>query len=150
MMNDRVPAYETLGEYDVLPPERVNAMPKWSSKRLYPPSHMLRVELREVLRPFLSDESDYTWACDRYEYRVAVVKFAQARAYGPPRAYPGEFILERRWSDDGKPFTEVEFAAVAQQADDTWPWWPYLGGREGIDATIVALRKHLHSMRRWG
>ncbi len=48
--HDRQPAYQSLHGYRVASSDAVNAMPRWKGQRwLYPPSHLLRADLREPL-----------------------------------------------------------------------------------------------------
>jgi hypothetical protein len=63
---------------------------------------------------------------------------------------PGEFIGELRWYSGDGPDAEADFRATAAQAPESWPWWPLVGGRDGLDDTLLALRETLEQMRRWG
>jgi hypothetical protein len=127
LTRDLLPAAVALREYTVASAEVVNAFPRWSGQRwLYPPSHLLRADLREVLRPILSDDDDYRWANDRYEYRVALTQYQlEPRPGGYARCTPGEFIGTspfggRQWAG-GQLLAETDFRAVAGQAGDDWP-----------------------------
>lgn len=148
---DRRPAYEVLDEYLVAPGEAVNAMPRWNGQRwLYPPSHLLRADLREPLRAYLSDEGDYRAASDRYEYLLAVLLHSVPAPYGGSRANPGEFIGERSWRPDARRLAEVDFLERAGQAPDDWPWWPIVGGRDNVHSYVSGLSEALNAMRRHG
>ena len=134
----------------------MNAFPRWSGQRwLYPPSHLLRADLREVLRPILPDDDDYRWANDRYEYRVALTQYhLQSRPSGYARCTPGEFMGTspfggRQWAD-GQLLTETDFRAAAEQAGDDWPWWVVLGSLAGMDTTLTGLGLELAAMVRSG
>lgn len=147
----RRPAVHALHDYDVLGSDVVNAMPRWGGQRwLYPPSHMLRADLREVLRPALPDGDDYTWASDRYEYRVALLQEAESSLLGRSLAAPGEFMGDYQRQADGGPLAEADFQTLADQAAGDWTWWRVVGGREGIADSLARLRRTLEAMRRWG
>lgn len=68
----RRPAYEVLDEYSIASEEVVNAMPRWGTRWLYPPSHLLREDLRGALSVYVP-AGEYRAACDRYEYLLAVL-----------------------------------------------------------------------------
>jgi hypothetical protein len=122
---------------------------------LYPPSHLLRADLREVLRPILPDDEDYRWAHDRYEYRVALAQYhLEPRPAWLARCTPGEFIgttvFAGRQLVNGQSATETDFRTTAAQADEDWPWWPTVGGADRVDTTLVGLRRELAGMARNG
>jgi hypothetical protein len=145
----RLSSVEALHGYRVLSPDFINSMPRWSgNKWLYPASHMLRADLREILREVLPDEDDYKWVSDRYEYRVAVVQHTTLNGFSQRQATLGAFIGEWQWDADGRPHSEVEFQSAADQADDHWAWWPIVGGPTGIADTLSALRETLQQLRR--
>jgi hypothetical protein len=149
--HDRQPAYEALNEYRVASPDAVNAMPRWNGQRwLYPPSHLLRADLREPLRPYLPDEEDYRAACDRYEYLLAVLRHSLPSPFGGSSALPGEFIGERSWTRDARRQAEVDFLETASTASDDWPWWPMVGGRDNLDTYVGELSEALNGMTRHG
>ncbi len=156
LYRDLLPAVDTLRDYTVASADVVNAFPRWSGQRwLYPPSHLLRADLREVLRPILPDDDDYRWANDRYEYRVALTQYhLQSRPSGYARCTPGEFMGTspfggRQWAD-GQLLTETDFRAAAEQAGDDWPWWVVLGSLAGMDTTLTGLGLELAAMVRSG
>ena len=151
---EQLPAVLALGEYTVASPDVVNAFPRWSGQGwLYPPSHLLRADLREALRTVLPDDEDYRWANDQYEYRVALTQYyLQPRPAGYAQRTPGEFIGTspfggRQWAD-GQLLTEADFRAAASQAGDDWPWWPLIGGPSELETTLTGLRQELAGMRR--
>lgn len=147
----RLPALQVLHEYRVIDTNVINAMPRWGgTKWLYPQSHFLREELREPLREIVPDDDEYTWANDRYEYRVALAQHTAPDAPGVYRATPGEFIGELKWDrETGGPLSETDFRGVAEQADDRWPWWSVLGGRGAMDDILTSLQADLRKMQRW-
>jgi hypothetical protein len=154
MTRELLPAALALRDYTVAGKDVVNKFPRWSGQGwLYPPSHLLRADLREVLRPVLPDDEDYRWAHDRYEYRVALAQYhLEPRPAGWVRCTPGEFIGRtafggRQWAD-GLPLTETDFRTTAAQASEDWPWWPVLGGADGMETTLTGLRQELAGMVR--
>ncbi len=121
----RLPAAVALHDLKVLDPQAVNAFPRWSgNKWLYPASHLLRAALRPVVAAVIPDEDDYRWACDRYEYRVALFQLRYVGLPGAYRSAAGEFIGERQWGLDRKPLAEADFAQAAANAADDWPGSP--------------------------
>ncbi len=149
---DHRPAYEVLNEYRIAPAEAVNSMPRWNGQRwLYPPSHLLRADLREPLRTCLSNDDDYRAACDLYEYLLAVLLHSVPAPYGGSSISPGEFIGELRdWTPDGRRRAEAEFLERAGKAPDDWPWWPIVGGRANAQSYVSELSDALNAMRRHG
>lgn len=153
---ERLQAVVALREYTVASADAVNAFPRWSGQRwLYPASHLLRADLREILRPILPDDDDFRWANDRYEYRVALTQYhLESRPADYARCTPGEFIGTspfggRQWVD-GQLVTEADFRATAGQAGDDWPWWAVVGGPGGMGATLTGLGEELAGMVRYG
>lgn len=145
----RLTPAEALHDYQVMDGDLIRALPRWKKVRLaYPMSHMLRQDLRDILRPLIPDDGDYRWACDRYEYRVALAQHLTPSDVGHAWVSPGEFIGDNEWDRDGRPITEAEFQARADQADDAWPWWPVVGGSSGLPEALSGLRETLRSMRR--
>lgn len=152
LSNTKIPAAMALHDFRVFDEEQLLAYPRFTTRWHYPISLLLRQDLRGVLTDLIPDEEEYAAANDAYEYRVVL---AQHRMQDLPAAYrgaPGLYIGENKWEWDGsrRPYTEVEFQAVADQADDDWPWWQVLGGRgaAGSDATLGRLREELRAMRR--
>jgi hypothetical protein len=145
------PAAMALHDHHVLEGDAINQFPRWNGTRwLYPNSHLLRADLREVLRPMISDDEDYKRANDRYEYRVALLQHHLQDIPGAYRSAPGEFLGDSQWTHDDQPLVETDFRATAQQADDQWPWWQVIGGT-GIDCLNTALgsfREYLAAVRR--
>ena len=133
-----------------------HGFPRWTGQGwLYPASHLLRADLREALRPVLPDDEDYRWAHDRYEYRVALAQYhLQPRPAGLATCTPGEFIGTtafggRQWVG-GQLVTEADFRATAAQAREDWPWWPLIGGTDGMETTLMKMRQELAGMVRTG
>jgi len=153
LSNQAVPAVEALHDYHVFEPEQLLSYPRWNGTRWhYPVSQLLREDLCEVVRYQIPDDGDYALANDNYEYRVALVQYQLqhvAGAYGPA---PGLFIGENHWEWDGarRPLAEVDFQAVADEADDRWPWWDVLGGQGpgGFPAIVAQVRELLRETRR--
>jgi hypothetical protein len=143
--SELMPAVLALGEYTVASQDAVNAFPRWSGQRwLYAPSHLLRADLRDVLRPILPDDDDYQWASDRYEYHVALTQYhLQSRPAGYAQCASGEFIGHRQ-------LTESDFRTAAGQAGDDWPWWQVVGGPAGMEAILTGLRQELARIVRPG
>ena len=156
MTRKQMPAVLALRDYTVASADVVNTFPRWvghgltpGQTWLYAPSHLLRTDLREILRP-LPDDEDYQWAHDRYEYRVGLVQYhLEPRPVGWARSTPGEFILARHWTEE-QPVTETDFRAVAGQAGEDWPWWRVVGGEDGLESVLTGLRAELAEMRRFG
>ena len=149
----RSPALHVLHEYRVVEPNVVNAMQRWGGTQwFYPLSRLLREELREPLGEIISDDEEYTWANDRYEYRVALAQHTAPDVVGSYRAAPGEFIGEMRWDRGGTggPFAETDFRATAEQAGERWPWWSVVGGPDALDDVLTSLRATLARMQQWG
>lgn len=146
---DRRPAHLVLREYQVAPVELISQMPRWNGTRwTYFPSHLLREDLREPLRPSLPDDEEYRIACDRYEYRLAVLAHSIPAPYDRTRALPGEFIGERSWTAQGRQ-SDLDFLEEAAQAPDDWPWWPIIGGRDGYETFLGGLTEALNEMDRF-
>lgn len=149
--NASIPAVHALHDLKVLDPDVVNGLPRWGGQRwLYPQSHLVRADLREVLRPWLPHDDDYRQAFNAYEYRTGLVVHTTQDVPGAYKAAPGEYIGERAWNPDGRPYSEIEFVASLQQADDQWPWWDVVGGRDGWSDTLGSLRDVLVKQQRWG
>lgn len=147
--SERLPAYQVLNEYDVAPAGVVNAMPRWGGAAgwRYPPSHLLRADLREPLRSYLPDDEDYETAADRYEYAVALLRHSMPSPWaGQSWAYPGEFIGERRWFGGELPAV-TDFLRRARAADDSWPWWSVVGGADNLETYVHELTEALRNMR---
>jgi hypothetical protein len=144
-------AVDVLHDSRVLSGDNINRLPRWEGTRwLFPQSHMLRVDLRDVLVEWLPAYDDYVTACDRYEFRAALAQATvDPKGFGYTSA-SGEFNLDSRWRDDDGPQAEISFREEAAQAGDEWAWWPLVGGRDGLDATLIALREYLQRLRRFG
>ncbi len=163
LTREQLPAAVALRDYTVAGPDVVNKFPRWSGQGLrpgqgwlYPASHLLRADLREILRSVLPDDEDYKWAQDRYEYRVALVQYyLETRPAGLARSTPGEFLGTTvfggggRWVS-GQLATETDFGATAAQAGDDWPWWSVVGDPDGMDTTLTGLSQELARMVRPG
>lgn len=148
----RIPASQALHEYRVLEWEVINRLPRWEGTRwTYPHSHLLREELREPLREVIPDDDEYVLANDHYEYRVALTQHTTSDAPGAYRAAAGEFIGEWKWDwERDVPTSETDFCVAAEQADDQWPWWSVVGGRDGLDGVLTSLRQDFKKQRRLG
>jgi hypothetical protein len=148
---DPIPAVQALHDRRVLDDNLVRAMPRWGDQRpLYPASHLLRADLRDVLRPFVPDDADYKALNDQYEFRTALVLEATQDVPRAYRAPSGEYVDESRWLDDGQLCAEAEFVAVADEADDSWPWWRIVGGGPiMLTGTLDGLREILKGYVRY-
>jgi hypothetical protein len=145
----RSPTAQVLHMQRVL--DHVGDFPRWGGTRwYYPASHMLREDLREVLRPLLPADDDYREAIDEFEYRVGLIQEQQQDASIAFRANSGEFVGEGAWVYDGGPRAEVSFRRVADGADLDWPWWPVLGGPDNLDQRLLDYRETLKRYQRFG
>jgi len=148
--NTRIPAAHALHDMSLLFPDTVNGLPRWGGTQwIYPMSHLVRADLREPLRSWISDDDDYERAFDGYEYRAALVVHTTQDVPGALRGAPGEFIYDTRWRDE-KPRAEAEFVEALSRAGEKWRWWPILAGPDEALQTIESLRDDLAKMRRWG
>lgn len=152
LSDKRIPAAHALHDLAVLNSDLVNKLPRWNGGAgwLYPGSHLIRHDLRELFRPILPDNTDYKWAHDRFEYRMSLFVHQSQGTPGASRLVSGEFIGDWQWNSDDVPLTEVDFLSDLEQADDDWPWWQVVGGRHGASATLASLRDDLRKVRRWG
>jgi len=152
LSNAKIPAAMALHDLRVFDQEQLLAYPRCTARWHHPISLLLREDLRGALADFISDEEEYAAVNDAYEYRVALVQHLMDDLPAAYRGAPGLYIGENKWEWDAprRPYTEVEFQAVADQADDDWPWWQVLGGRgaNGLDATLAQVREELRDMRR--
>ena len=145
------PAVMALHDYHVIQGEAINQFPRWNSTRWqYPNSHLLRDDLREVLRPLIPDDEEYKRANDRYEYRVALLQHHLQDIPGAYRGAPGEFLGDYHWTHDDQPLMETDFRVTAQQTDDQWPWWQVIGGSDSdsLDTALSSFREYLAAVRR--
>lgn len=151
LSNSKVPAAMALHDYRLFDHEQLLTYPRFTTRWHYPVSLLVRQDLRDVLREFLPDDEEYAAVNDAYEYRVALAQHQWQDLPGAYRGTPGLFIGERKWEWEGlrRPLAEVEFQALADQADDDWPWWEVTGGRGpgGFPAAVAALREALRQMR---
>ncbi|MGY1825982.1 SIR2 family protein [Blastococcus sp. SYSU DS0541] len=148
--NTYVPAVHALHEWRVVQSEIVNGLPRWQGQRwLYPMSHLVREDLREPLGDWIPDDDDYRRTFDAYEYRSALVIHSTRHTPAATKVPDGEYVYEGRWTDDG-PVAERDFRAALDRADDDWPWWPLLGGRDGYASVLDGLRQVLVKLLRDG
>lgn len=146
----RQPAIQALHDHRVLSGDFVNALPRWEgTKWTFPLSHLLRTELRDVFRDFVSDDQEYSELNDRYEYRVGLAQFLHADDLGFYRSAPGEFIGDWRWSS-GIPAAESEFREVASRAPEGWVWHQLAGGSQQLEKVLDAYRDDLQKISRLG
>jgi hypothetical protein len=145
------PAFAVLHDYRVIEPDDVNQLPRWSGTGWqYPTSHLLRADLREVLRPLIAEDDQYVQASNRYEYRVALLQHRRQDITGSYGGAPGEFVGDYRWVGDVEPLMEADFRSAAEKSDHRWPWWSVLGGNDpaALDAALTDFREHLNEIRR--
>lgn len=139
-------AGRALNDYKVVDADLVNALPRYTERWLFPPSHFIRDVTRDVLRDLTPDEEQFRAAHDDFEFRMALVQ--EYPENGSSWRMPGEFLLESRWSGAG-PDAEARFREKLDQEPDESPWISYLGGRENLDPVLLSLRESLSKMRRY-
>jgi len=143
----RRPAFEVLDTYGVLDARMVNALPRWNGQQwLYPPSHMLRADLADVLRDQVRPEG-YAALFDDLEYRVGLVQYVASERHRPAA---GEFVGERRWTHDAGVPAEQRFRDEAAITTESWPWWELLNSPESLEEVLVGYREVLVKYQRWG
>lgn len=145
-----VPAAVALHDYNVLSPDVVNMLPRWDGTRwLYPCSHLLRVVLRPIFGDVLADDDDYKWACDRYEYRLALLQQRLKNQRGALKGATGEFMGDFQWGSSGKLQAQEDFEEASARASNGWPWWSVVP-RDELATTLETLRQDLEQRRRYG
>lgn len=145
------PAAQVLHVNRLLDHNAVNNMPRWGATNwLYPQSHMLRDDLREVLREFWSSDTDYRIATDDFEYRTGLVQEKSQKSPDAYRAASGEFVGERQWTFEGEPLAEQRFRRQADKAGADWPWWSLIGDAQSLDDELLAYRETLKQYQRYG
>jgi hypothetical protein len=141
-----IPALDALHNYRVLDHDVINSFPRWNgTKWLYPRSHLLKDELREVLLPLLGDEESYQRLFHRTEYRFALAQKRFQTSAGSYRSAPGEFIGDGLWRREGLVW-DADFRAHADR--EVWGWATDEAGP--FDQTLTELTAELEQSRRWG
>lgn len=141
------PAMSSLHTYRVLDGDIINRFPRWDSKWLYPPSHLLKNTLKSVFVPLLGDEDTYTETFHRTEYRIALAQhiYDDEGFYNPA---PGEFLTDGNWTGDGLRW-ESEF----RQSGDRQAWgWDLVtdNADDPFLEKLNELSEILKRLRRWG
>jgi hypothetical protein len=149
--NARLPAVHALHDLRVLDLDTVKSLPRWNGTVwLYPSSHLLKADLRDVLRDWLPDDDEYTAASHAYEYRAGLLVHRTPQVPGAYKTISGEYVGETGWTFEGQPHTEIAFLEAAQAAADDWPWWDVVGGRDALEDTLTTFRDVLKRLQRWG
>jgi hypothetical protein len=142
------PAAQALHYVKVLDHDMVNAFPRWEpTKWLYPASHMLKSDLREVVQDFIQDETTYKTCFHAVEYRVGLVQNSTKGLAGAYPAAQGEFVGQGQWTTDDGPRPEVAFRKALAKAGDSGPWGSILG--EDLNAHLLTYRETLKGYERW-
>lgn len=101
-------AAQALHYHRVLDADQIKALPRWGTTRwIYPISHMLKVDLRGVLRELIPNESEYEATFHNHEYRIGLVQHQDRDEPDAYRAASGEFVGERQWTRNGVPLAEI-------------------------------------------
>lgn len=147
--SDPIPAAQLLHPNRVLQDSWVNAMPHWEKTRwLYPASHLLKTEARNVFQDLIPLEQDYVQAFHGFEYRLGLIQQSQQDVSEAYRALSGEYVGERAWSrgDELIPIAETEFrTAVGRSRDRAWA--NFLGGDDKFDHVLLVHREVLTPYR---
>lgn len=143
------PAAHVLRSNGILEPDVVNSLPRWNRMTWdYPASHMLKMDLRQVLRDLIPDDADYQSSVHNYEYRVGFVQENTQDAPNARRLAGGEFVRTSQWTEDNGPLAEIAFRKAAVKASVGWPWRSLIGKEEAFDDQLFAYRKVLKQYRR--
>jgi len=134
----------------VLDANAVNGMPRWSGQHWrYPQSHLLREDLREVLREFFFADVDYKIATDDYEFRTGLVQETTQDSPGAYRAASGEFVGDGAWTFEGDPRAEQRLWRDAEKEGSRSPWWGIGGTEQSLEAALLAYRDILKHYRHY-
>lgn len=134
----------------VLDANAVNGMPRWSGQQWrYPQSHLLREDLREVLRQFFFADVDYKIATDDYEFRTGLVQETTQDSPGAYRAASGEFVGDGAWTFEGDPRAEQRLWRDAEKEGSRSPWWGIGGSEQSLEAALLAYRDILKHYRQY-
>jgi hypothetical protein len=146
---DPQPAAQLLHPDRLLTDNWVNAMPRWAGQHwLYPPSHLLKADLRRFFQDLIPNEDDYRGVFHGYEYRLGLLQERQKGVPGGYGALRGEYVGERGWDHNDIPFAEVAFRQAAGR-DTAWPWEEFLGTTD-LDRVLADHREVLKRYKRWG
>jgi hypothetical protein len=145
--NSFSPAAQVLHVHRILGHDTSNSLPRWKGTRwIYPASHMLREDLRDIVRDLIPDDARYKMVFDSLEYELGLIQEHTQDAYSAYRANPGEFLGEGQWLPGGEVSAEVTFRKTA----DREAWRALLGDGDDFDTQLVEFREVLKSMQRWG
>ncbi len=134
----------------VLDANAVNGMLRWSGQQWrYPQSHLLREDLREVLREFFFADVDYKIATDDYEFRTGLVQETTLDSPGAYRAASGEFVGDGAWTFEGDPRAEQRLWRDAEKEGSRSPWWGIGGTEQSLEAALLAYRDILKHYRHY-
>lgn len=151
--NSPVAAAHVLHMDKVLEGNFVNGLPRWDGTSwLYPPSHLLREDLNDILVDYLGTAERYRMVIDDVEYRTGLVQYlTQESASGAYRSNSGEFVGERGWTGDNpsRPNAEVR---LDRQFDThgVGPWTALESEGGWYPGTLADYREILENYRRWG
>ncbi|WP_405728921.1 caspase family protein [Streptomyces sp. NBC_01537] len=117
------------------------------SKYIYPQSHFIRQELRDIFRLMEPDDIAYAEACNRFEFLASMISMdSEPEFYANP--WPGEFLLDSNWGYE-------EIGLASQIAQEISPSWPLVtGGAFGGDPVraekaFKALAEYRAKQPRW-
>lgn len=144
-------AAQTLDPGALITDGQIRSMPRNAAQGwLFPVSHTLRSDLREVFNKAIPLDEDFSAAFDGFEYRLGLIQqLLRASTYSGPRALDGEYVHDNRWTweDDPTLTAEDRFREQAGSRSD-WPWTDLLGGTEKFDRALTEHRKILTRYRK--
>lgn len=128
---ESAPLAQALHVNRILNKKIIDSFPRWGDVTgwLYPESHLLKHDLREVLRTLIPDDGAYEEQVHNYEYRVGLAQEKTQHVNAAYRAAAGEYVGERRWTydEDSVPLVEVAFRK-SHDLSAEWPWDALLEG----------------------
>jgi len=151
----RIPAANSLHYNVVLDSDLINTFPRWNNNNgwIYPASHMLKADLRDVFRDLIPNEDEYTAAAHGFEYRLGLVQHATSDAPGGVGPVYGEYVGQGQWTrspdDETVPRSEVEFRRSGERTPD-WPWPAFVGADVDLDTYLHGYRDVIKKYERWG
>lgn len=151
---ESLPAAQLLHPARVLSGQWVNELPRWKGGQwIFPQSHLLRHDLRQVFLDEVPQDSNFSAAFDGLEYRLGLLHEATGENVRAYRAMDGEYVGETSWSwgNESTPTAEIEFRKVGDLRSD-WPWPAFLCGEgDDFDDHLLHHRELLenHKRRSW-